>query len=85
MIFKFFIIGEGWRTVANHCEQLGMANSRSPPFMSDRDRSPWLAVIRHPSPMMKNLKIITDFYLKIKFFCMKNLCVQLFRESVLSF
>jgi hypothetical protein len=71
---------------ANHCEQLRMENSRSPPFVSERDRSPWFAVIRNGSqwfatvrsgsPMIKNLKIITYFYIKNKknFACKTCVC-----------
>jgi hypothetical protein len=40
---------------------------RSPQFVSDRDRSQRFATaVCHPSPMIKNLKIITYFISKIK-------------------
>jgi hypothetical protein len=60
--FEFFKAFHHRRKMANSGEPLRtVANGK--PFVSDRDRSPWLAVVCHPSPMIKNLKIITDFYL----------------------
>jgi hypothetical protein len=73
MIFKFLIVGEPLRTVANHCETRRAVAFAHERWQTTICHSQLFAVARHPSHMIKNfkklkslIKIRENFFFQIR-------------------